>query len=81
MAPGMLGGRRAGNYVVELFGKVDVWISFTNLNLPGIFFPTYFGVIPCCMQKLSSIHRLGQKFERDQGFHGRGGKFENHEIC
>ena len=32
------------------------------------------------MQKLSSIHRLGKTFERVQGFHGWGRKFENHEI-
>ena len=37
MALGMLGGRRAGIYVDEFFWKVDFWISFTNLNLSGIF--------------------------------------------
>ena len=44
-------------------------------------FPTHFDIIACCMQKLSSIHRLSKKLERVQGFHGWGGKFENHKIC
>ena len=34
----MLGGRQGGANVVEIFGKVDFSISFTNLNLPGVFF-------------------------------------------
>ena len=36
-APGMLGGRHGGTNVGEIFGKVDFWIGFTNLNLPGVF--------------------------------------------
>ena len=42
--------------------------QFHQFKFDRSIFPTYFGIIPCCMQKLSSMHRLGEKFDWVQGF-------------
>ena len=54
----MLGGRRAGNYVIEIFRKVDFWISFTTLNLPGVFFQlSLVSYLVACKSSARSIGR------------------------
>ena len=58
-ALGMLGGRHGGNYVKNFGGKIKFSISFTNFNLPGVFFQlslaSYFGA---CKSSARSIGRV-----------------------
>ena len=67
-AVGMLSGSWGGNYVVENFWKSRFFDELHLIKIAGCIFQTPTEVIPWCMQNLSSIHRLGEKLERAQGF-------------
>ena len=59
MAPGMLGGRHGGTNVGNIFGKVEFSISFTNLNLPGVFFQlSSISYLGACKSSARSIGRV-----------------------
>ena len=80
-AVGMLSGNWGGNYVWQVGWKSWILEQLHQFKIAGYIFLTPTGVIAWHMQNLSSIHRLSEKFERLQGFHGWGGKFENHQVC